>query len=362
MKLLFFIGSMRGGGAERVMSILCNELVNRGHDISLATMINHPSFYLLDKRINIISLDRRKGANIVDKIIWRLKWYAYIRRTVKKENPDIIISFIYGLNAPVILSTLFLGIPVIASEHTTFNMDMSFLDKIRRFRINRLAKKVTVLTKYDHDYIGNRLQNKVVMPNPLAFIPVTSINNDQKRYIVAAGSVIRYHIKGFDNLIKIWGGIAHKYPDWKLLIAGNSNESSLSYLESLAQRYNILHQIEFLGPVHSLDNILRESSIFVLSSRYEGFGMVLIEAMSQGCACISFDCISGPGEIITNNVDGILVPDQNMKEMEKSLSDLIEDKSKRLLLANNAIKSVNRFSVENIVNKWEVLFSKIIKE
>ena len=119
-------------------------------------------------------------------------------------------------------------------------------------------------------------------------------------------------------------------------------------------------QFELLGQVKDLDKKLRESSIFVLSSRYEGLPMVLLEAMSQGCTCISYDCKTGPREIISNNINGILVEDQNMDDMTLALSDLIENEDKRERLATEAIKSVDRFSVKNITDKWERLLVDVV--
>ena len=362
MKLLLFIGAMRSGGAERVMATLSNEFANRNHEVTLATMLPYESFYELNDKVKQVSLYRTNNATLVQKIIWRLKWYRYIRKTVKQEKPDIIVSFIWGLNAPVLLSTRFLNIPVIASEHTTFNKKKSLYEKWCRFYVNRLADKVTILTKYDYDYIGNRLKNKMVIPNPLSFDPyLPSSTKERKKCIIAAGGIDRYYIKGFDNLIKIWGKIAHKYPDWVLQIAGAGTSNNINILKVLAQQNNIVNQIEFIGPIKALDLKLRESSIFVLSSRFEGLPMVLIEAMSQGCACVSFDCITGPREIITNNIDGLLIQNQNLDEMREAICKLIENDKKREYLSKNALISVQKFAVNKIVDKWERLFSELSK-
>ena len=125
---------------------------------------------------------------------------------------------------------------------------------------------------------------------------------------------------------------------------------------------NIQDSVEFPGFYKNIANMMQRSSIYVSTSRVEGFPMVLIEAMSQGCACISFDCVSGPGEIIQNNVDGILVEDQNMELMEKEICRLIEDEKLRKSLAMNATKSVQRFSIEKIGDIWMDLIMSIVKK
>lgn len=351
---------MRGGGAERVMAVLTDELTKRGHDVTLVVMSSYPSFYKLNKDIKLIQFNDRVNNRFFGKIKYKLKSYIFIRQNIKKLNPDVVISFMLSLNAMVLISSIFLKEPIIVSEHSTFDIKLPLKKRFQRFYLNKLADRVTVLTFHDYNFIGTRLKNKIVMPNPLSFVPLAKYNEDRKKNIIAAGSIDRFHGKGFDSLIKIWGKIANKYPEWKLLIAGGGNDENIRKLRELANEYNVNSQFELLGQVKNLDERFRESSIFVLSSRYEGFGMVLIEAMSQGCACISFDCTAGPREIINNNVDGILVEDQNMDAMTLALSDLIENEDKRERLATEAIKSVDRFSVKNIADKWERLFADLV--
>lgn len=360
MKLLFFISTMKGGGAERVMAVLTDELAKRGYDITLVVMSTYPSFYPLNEKIKLIQFNERDSSSFVNRVKYKLKSMRFIRSTIKDINPDVIISFMWSLNATVLISSLFLKIPIIASEHSTFDLKHTFKQKIQRFYINKLADKVTLLTEYDYNYIGDKLKNKYVLPNPLTFEPIPKYNKKREKYIIAAGNIYRYDVKGFDNLIKIWGEIAHKYPHWKLLIAGGGSEEYKTKLYNLANDQNVSNQFVLLGQVKNLDERFRESSIFVLSSRYEGFGMVLIEAMSQGCACISFDCKAGPREIINNNVDGILVEDQNMEAMIMALSDLIENEEKREKLACEAIKSVKRYDASNIASTWEMLFNEVL--
>lgn len=360
MKLLFFIGSMRGGGAERVMAVLTDELAKRGHEITLVVMSSYPSYYKLNKEVKLIQFDNRVNNSLFGKIKYKLKSYFFIRQKIIKINPDVVIPFMYSLITPVLISSLFLKTPVIASEHMTFDKEMSFRLRFKRLYLNKLADRVTVLTEHDFNYIGNRLRNKVVMPNPLPYKPIDEFSNKREKIILAAGNIDRYYHKGFDNLIKIWGKIAKQYPDWKLHIAGNGSEDSMAKLYELANEYDLSNQFVLLGQVKELDKQFRESSIFVLSSRYEGLPMVLLEAMSQGCTCISYDCKTGPREIISNNINGILVEDQNIDDMTLALSDLIENEDKRERLATEAIKSVNRFSVENITDRWELLFNDVI--
>ncbi|MFB9057054.1 glycosyltransferase [Mariniflexile ostreae] len=237
----------------------------------------------------------------------------------------------------------------------------AFAKYIQRFWINRLATKITILTQHDYNILGKLLSNKVVIQNPLSF-PIYKEQNLRRKNILAVGSLDRWEGKGFDNLIFVWGKIATQYPSWILEIAGTGSTSSYDYLLELCKKNNVENRVHFIGFQPNIDTVMRESSIFVLSSKFEGLPMALIEAMSQGCACISFDCISGPREIMTDGESGILVENQNLNKLEEALVSLIEDEKLRLELSCNAIKDVEKFIPENIAKQWKDMFDEILKD
>lgn len=355
MKLLFFIGAMKGGGAERVMATLCNKLAERGHDVYLATSTDVPIAYSLNKEIKICDRRINRSRN---KIINAYRYLMQARKMIKEVNPDIVISFMWELNIIVILASRGLSIPLIVSEHTTFNKKKSLYERFVRLYVNRLADKVTILTKADYNYLGTRLPNKVIMPNPLSF-SIFNENIKRKKNILAAGGIDRWHIKGFDTLIKVWGTIAAKYPDWSLNIAGKGSEENVNYLKKIATKNNVSDSIYFLGFSKNIAETMQQCSIFVISSRYEGLPMVLIEAMSQGCACISFDCPFGPREIIENGKSGILVKDQDIAEFRQALITLMEDENLRYQLSVEGKIEAKKFDTDTIINKWENLFIEL---
>ncbi len=362
MKIVFVAGSLRGGGAERVLSLLANEFAERHHDITVITKAPECD-YELNENVQwkpIFCKDEIK-VSISDKISRRFKYIPRLISTIKNEKPDVVISFLVGMNGKVILISRLLGIPVIASEHTNYQADMNILSWIERRWIYKLANAVTVLTKYDYsNYYSHFLNNIHIMPNPVSFTPIEKLV-PRESTILVSGSLNRWEIKGFDNLIKIFANVAKVYPDWKLQIAGSGEEGE-KYLRQLIDELKLQDNIEFLGFCDNIDEVMQRSSIFVLSSRHEGFGMVLAEAMSQGCVCISFDCVAGPSEIIENGVDGILVEDQNMEQMEKEIFRVIDDEQLREYLATNAIKNIQRFSIQKIGDKWMDLINSVLKK
>lgn len=360
MKIVFVSGSLRGGGAERVLSLLANNLSKKNNN-SVTIITKAPECdYKLNTNVKwkpIFKKDEIK-TSIFDKIIRRFKYFPRLISAIKNEKPDIVISFLVGMNGKVIFITKLLQIPIIVSEHTHFKADINILSWIERRFVYKLANAVTVLTKYDYNnYYSHFLKNVHMMPNPLTFTPIDNLLVREKT-ILASGSLNRWSIKGFDNLMRIFASIIKVHPDWKLKIAG-SGEEGKEYLISLVSSLKIQDNVEFLGFCKNIDKVMQESSLFVLSSRYEGFGMVLAEAMSQGCACISFDCVAGPGEIIESGVDGILVKDQDINKMKKEICRLIEDEKLRKHLATNAIKNIQRFSIQKVTDKWINLINSV---
>ena len=168
----------------------------------------------------------------------------------------------------------------------------------------------------------------------------------------------RYIHKGFDNLLDIVYQVFKIYPDWSLQLVG-SGESGLSYLLKKTRELGLEDKVEFTGFRKDVKEIMAKSDIYILTSRHEGLPMVLIEAMSQGMACIAYDCVSGPSEIISHGENGLLVNDQNMEEMVIKLSELINNEELRKSLMANTTKSLDKFSLENVGRKWEKLFNNL---
>lgn len=368
MKLLFYVASMRQGGAEKVLALITSELSGRGHSVTIASDFSDGMAYDINNNIKLIDLniDTKPKSNIFSKLVYAFRITHIIHKTTVNENPDAVISFMPGMNKYVIPSLSCTKYPVVASEHSTFNKSETLFNKIARWHLNKYADKVTILTQYDKHFIGKRLKNTIVMPNPLSVSPVTLQQFEQiesrRKNIMACGSVKRYLHKGFDNLLESFAIIAPKYPDIELDIVGDYDDKSLAFLENIADSLSIRERVHFIGKVNNISKLLLEHKFFVLSSRQEGMPMVLMEAMAMGCACISYDCISGPNEIITHNEDGLLVEGQNKKQLALALASLIDDDDKRKRLASRAIVNIKRFSLKNITDRWDAMLNDIVKK
>ena len=359
MKISYIILSLAGGGAERVLSLIAEESLKRGHQVTIYTCLpfceySIPAGIKMESAFNEKEITPHFLSKLRRKSLFIFRLHAYL----KANKPDVVISFMAGINKQSIIASKLLNLPIIVSEHSNYQK-MNFIEWFERRWIYKMADSVTVLTKFDFDnYYNKFLTNVEIMPNPVSFSSINEVSNKEESIIVV-GSLDRWEIKGFDNLLKVFAKVVELHPNWVLKIAGSGTQG-MNYLKQLSIHLGIEDNVHFLGFCISVDKELKKSSIFVLSSRYEGFPMALLEAMSQGCACISFDCVSGPAEIITNGVDGILVEDQNLKKLEQAICDTIENEDKRIYLASNAIKNIQRFSLEYIGVKWDTVINAVV--
>ncbi len=355
MKIDLVISNLGHGGAQRVASSFCNFFQIKGHEVRLITTEVTPDEYDIDSQVNRIRLDGKFSLNKkFGKFISLLKFYSS-----KKNRPDIAISFLTATNLIAILACRINKIPIVSCEHNnhTFVPSPKWLTKFNWNYIYPLANCITVLTKFDVPFFENKGCKVAIMPNPCSFEPA-AVRKNKEKVILAVGNLNRYHHKGFDNLLLIIKPILEKYPDWKLKIVGGGNKGK-AYLMNLAKSQGIFKNIVFTGFTSEVSQLMSESSIFVLSSRYEGLPMVLLEAMSQGMACISYDCVTGPSEMIESNINGILVEDQNSSLMKKAILDLIQNKDLRITLGQNATKSLEKYDIKNIYKEWEIIFNDI---
>jgi GalNAc-alpha-(1->4)-GalNAc-alpha-(1->3)-diNAcBac-PP-undecaprenol alpha-1,4-N-acetyl-D-galactosaminyltransferase len=351
--IVFVIGTLRAGGAERVIINLANHFCTLcGYTV---TLITHRAFsaYSLDSKIHHVYLyrDEEVTNSVFNKIYRRLNYISRITIAIRSAKPSVVICFLRGMNWRIILLCVLLRVRVIASEHTNHLAERGFFSWLERRIIYKLASNLIVLSRFDENYYSKFLSAVCVIPNPLSFSPSKGHWAREKK-VLAAGGVDRWEIKGFDNLLRVFSQISSRYPDWRLAIAGEGDAGKVVLMQ-LAETLGISDKVDFLGFVPDLDREMRLSEIFVLSSRYEGFSMVLLEAMSQGCACAAFDCVAGPGELISNEVTGLLVEDQNCEAMVASICRLIENPELRRELADRAHEESKNYCSNLIGALWE---------
>ena len=244
---------------------------------------------------------------------------------------------------------------VIGVEHVFYGYYNSVIRRIRHVVYKQLAQLV-VLTNNDKSAFRSEGLSKIVtIANPVVLSNRSCFPLINKK-IISVGRLV--YQKGFDTLIEIFGNIHLKYPDWVVEIYGSG--VLLRELQSQVDKAGLTSCFKFMGVTDRIECEYHKASIFAMPSRFEGFPMVLVEAMSQGLACISFDCPNGPSDIICDENVGMLIENQKKADFEKGLSRLIENAELRQQIGRNAFGSVERFDVRNIVCEWKDLFQKIL--
>ncbi len=345
MKILFIISSLNVGGAEKILTTLANHFSNMGYKITILIASKRNYFFPLNRDIEIKELKRVKPIFILIK---------ELKKEILLINPDIIISFISEMNILATIASKLANKPILVSERSAYD----FLDikpiwkKVRRI-IYPFVDGLVVLTNADKDryyFVKNRYK----IENPL-ILKQNHSNIKREKIILAVGRL--NPIKGFDLLIKAFSKI--KNSEWRLRVVGEGEEREK--LERLIYRLNLKNRVKLVGLVKDVEIEYKRASIFVLSSKTEGFPGVLCEAMGYGCAVISFDCPSAPREIITDNQDGLLVESNNIEELTSKIDYLIDNPKVRDRLSSNATEISKRLSIDMIGIKWFRLIDKIVK-
>jgi glycosyltransferase involved in cell wall biosynthesis len=367
-KILYITNGITGpGGLERVLSIKASYLAdNFGYEVHIISLNeqNIPHFYKFSDKIIC--------HNIQTKGTYFTYLYSYlfgIKKVVKKINPDVISvcdDGLKGLFAPLLFGK---PCPMIYERHVSKNIEIkkeaeSYFNNIftnLKFKLmnfgGALYDNFVVLTN------GNKkeweLNNLSVIPNPLSFYPDTDqLSNLQNKKVLAVGK--HSFQKGFDRVIKSWKSVSEKYPGWELNIYGTINESM--GLEKLVNSLNLGDSINLFPPEKNIADKYQEASLYVMSSRYEGFGMVLTEAMAYGVPCISFDCPFGPSDIISHKKNGLLVENGNIEELSRGIIELIDNSELRISMGDQARKNIERYLPEKIVSQWDQLFKSLISK
>lgn len=369
------------GGIERVIIHKANYFAEKfNFDVYIITVENknQPSYYYLSPKINCIDLDINYCDTLQQPILKRI----INRKILQRKHKQKLSSFLLKNNFDIVIST--------------FQQEASFLYKIKDgskkllechfckgyksiiakyYKLSLLTKlayryknwydenfipphydKMIVLTEEDYHKWETKYSNVVCIPNPLSFETdqIAPLNNKK---VIAVG---RYDAqKGFDRLLPMWKEIVTECPDWHLNIYGDGQDRPL--LEELINKMGLKSNVTLHKPDNNIKDRFLESSITVMTSRFEGFGLVLTEAMECGVPCVSFAFPCGAKDIITNEVDGYYIENDNEKEFINKLLKLIHNEKLRKEFGKKAKSNVQRFSDKIIMNKWNSFLTKLIQ-
>jgi GalNAc-alpha-(1->4)-GalNAc-alpha-(1->3)-diNAcBac-PP-undecaprenol alpha-1,4-N-acetyl-D-galactosaminyltransferase len=361
--ILFVIPGMQQGGAERVLSLMANYWAQKNNTVSVITFDNAEPFYSLNDKIKIYKLNSAKNSFgffnfLVNNIKRTVAYFKYLRNI----KPDIIISFTDNADVYCVLYNYFLHYPLIITQRT--NPYFNTLPKSIKWLpglIYRSANAIVIQTAQTVQ-LYQKLQIKLP---PLAAVIYNPLNKDiyspaviqqRQNIILAVGRL--YNIdKHFDKLIEIFAASSNK--NWQLHIAGTGPD--LEMLQNKITSLNLLTQVKLLGSIKDLKPLYQQAKIFTTTSEFEGFPNALCEAMANGCACISYNCATGPSEIINNDKNGILVDVGDSIKFTEQLSLLMNDEEKITRFSTEAYKIQTLLDENKIMQQWEQLIDTVLK-
>jgi len=371
-KLMIVIHNLRGGGAERVLVNLLKGLDR--NDFSIRLIVYERIFdYPLPENVEVTSLDIEASRNLFKLIKGFVLKIIRLALLFRKGSPDVIFSLLSSTNVTVIIAKLLSGAKsrVIVSEHTypSVNLSNEMYGGITRLFMKRCYPKadkiIAVSASIKQDLVLNFdfPETKIeVIYNPVDIGEITRLSEEAVEHpwfqgkipvIVSVGRLTRQ--KGYPNLLKAFSLVRKELPCLLSIIGEGEDRRTLL---NLAENLGIERDVEFLGFQNNPFKYMGRSSLFVLSSLYEGFPNVILEAMALGLPVISADCPSGPGEIIENQKNGILVPVQDERILAGAIIKVMRDESVRRMLGSAARIRAGDFALEKIVNDYKRVFSE----
>ena len=357
MKVLYYIDNMHFGGAARKLCLIANELVRRDIQVCIATNIHNGIGFPLSEKVSVLELypvdayEKSRFLRVLD-VIKRSRYIA--RRT----SPDIIVTVIPHISLEVKIATIGLGIPTIFSDETSFARNDNRIDHFVRHWFYRFGDAITLLTNNDAKILGDKYPQKVVIHNPLAYERFSG-ESQREKTILAIGPLQEWYIKGFDLLIQAYAKLSFKYSDWRIQIAGVIEETGLTKLQQEIQKLHVEGKVEALDFCPQVLEVMRKASIYALSSRIEGFSLSLVEAISQGCACVAFDNYGVISEVTDGGKGTLIVKDGDVDSFAESLEKLIIDEPLRNQLVKEGESIINKYKVEVIADQWISLFNSL---
>lgn len=356
MKIMAIVPTLSGGGAERVVSILAREWAI-SHQVVLVLFDASSPAYEHGGRMVDLQLPATGGSfRSLSRIYKTIRRAARLAGLMRRERPDRIISFMEGANFPAVAAAVFAGCRdrLCVSVHCHPSM-LSFEFRILIPWLYRLPARVVAVSKGVRralESMGVPAMRITAIPNPIRVADRQMHEHESaspplpERFILGVG---RLHlVKGFDRLLTAFHALGR--PDIALVILGEGEERSI--LVNLSRELGVENRVHFMGWTADVETWYRHAECLVLSSRYEGWSNVIMEAMANGCPIVSFDCKYGPREITEDGKYGLLVAEGDIDEMAKSIARILDDATLQRSLSVKGMERIKVFDVERIAARW----------
>ncbi|EOF4702622.1 glycosyltransferase family 4 protein [Klebsiella oxytoca] len=335
-------------GTEKVCDFMCDSLGDTNEVVILSLKGSGKTFYPYKKAKEIISLEGIRHPLITSANIILAEKKQSTVFVVSMGKLSVFFSILYNLLSLCNFSSRRKGKKIIACEHVSLDSFPKYV-KFLKYISLRAFSNVVVLTKKDKLKLNSWGIRSTIIPNALEFHSYE--RNTCNKIALSIGRLETQ--KGFDILLRVWADFVKKEPDWKLVIAGDG--SLKEELKFLAKELCIDSSVTFLGLIDNVEYYYKNSDIYLMTSRYEGLPLVLLEAKSWGLPSIAFDCPTGPAEIISDSIDGFLIPAFNNYVYLEKLSLLANDDSLRQTFSKNTEKTSRKFDSSTIKEQWKSL-------
>ena len=356
MKIGFFIYHLRSGGAERVITTLANNFAEQQFEVNIYTISEEAPFYKLDEKVNHVKLGIRRKAFIGKFNV--LNQFRKLYINVKRDKPDVLISFIDKNNLIAIIVARSLRIPIIISERSNpekYDYSPIILNGFKM--LYNKANAIVLQTSAVANGFRNmhiKLPESFVITNPLDPVFFSASEHKKENIILSVGRLSKE--KGHDILLE---AIERKRPkNWNIVIVGDG--PLLRSYKSFVDANNLTGSVVFEGRKNDVLSYYDKAKIFVLPSRFEGFPNALVEAMARGCVVIAADCDYGPSEIIKPNENGYLFKIEAADELQLYIEKLIDNTELINKMSMQAIQTAKNFSLAKVSNDWLKVINKVI--
>lgn len=339
------------GGGEKVAINLSNEL-SEMYEVHLISFIsNEKIFFPLSNAVRYKNLSPKKISMSKN----FLKAVQLLRTYIVENNIEVLFGIGVSMNTVGIASTIGLSTKFISCDHTNSIVDIdTTVKKIQRYIAAKFADKIITLTSNDRDHYIRKYklnsQNIDFIYNWINPIEIKKESNFNSKKLITVG---RFDIqKGYDYLSKVAINVLSRYPDWQWDIYGSGDEQIKQDLITDLDKGGVFSQVHFKGNVNGTDNIYPGHAIYVMTSRYEGLPLVLLEAKQYGLPIVSFNCPTGPTELVLDGKNGYLVENYNVEQMSQLINQLIESDELRARFSQNSMLDTDKFSKEKIIQQW----------
>lgn len=362
-KLLYITPRIDGsGGLQRVLSVKMNYLIEQ-YRYQISVLVSNPKSLHLFYDFSKIDYVYTTIQGVGPFYLWN--YIGEVKKAIRMQNPDIVVIVDNGYKGfllPYFLRKM--GVSLVFEQHgfrfyEQLEYRLSFLTSLKISILNRIfnytlsfADRLVVLT--DTGKREWRHPQVVTIPNPLWMRQNPELISRQK-IVLAVGR--HEYVKGYDLLIPLWKRVVHNHPDWVLHIYGEENPDLR--LEDLVTLLGLTGQVVLKKPTLDIELAYAEASVFVMTSRHEGFGMALLEAMASGLPCVAYDCPTGPSALIEDHTSGFLIPMYEEGAFVEAMQTLLKNDSLRLQMGAEGKRIASGYALDRVMSEWHQLFSSL---